>query len=998
MKLRTIHIYGFGKFENKTFENFSPNLQVIYGDNEAGKSTIMSFIRCMLFGFPTKGQSEYRYVPKTHSKYGGKLIVELEDGEIIQIERTYGKATGDVTVQFSDGTIGGEETLGELLGGLDRQTFQNIFSCDLTGLQNLENINEEMLNRYLFEAGTTGGSGLSHVEQELDKKLSELFKPSGRKPTLNQQLFELEKVKERLEDWKQKNETYNNLLGQKGKIKLELEELYTDKKNYEAEKHLLEKKKQLLPLVNEQKSLEHQLKELPSYAPFPEDGVQRLEKWKSQIVLLKGEWNELKNRCSNIDREIEDLDLNENLLNNGGKVEALKERESMVQNKKEALRSYKTEINTLEEKINRSIGKLGEEWSEEDLLETDTSFAAKEQLKELLSSKVKLEQRKEFLDHSLMKAREELEEAEQEGNQLREDLLSDQEYSEKEEAVQKWDSVKNREERIHVLTREIQLEELNRSSGGKKESSFLPMYLLIGFGVISISFLFLSGEWIFAAVTMFLLVLGSLLFYKASQQNPSVDSGADLKALDRKREELTRLKSIHHKDEDNLEQDARNALYLLELHEKASFQYGHAKERIKRLARNYDQEAEKYDEWEIEYHTNENKLMAWIHSYRFPVSFPSASLIEGFELIERAKEEIKQRDHMIKKAGVLEEYLAKEENELKELCDQFAIVYRGTDVSLAMLWQKYQGELDKRKQLEYLSERRRDVMESLGTVEQKISTCQSAIEELLDEAACSDEDSFRLKGNTREGAIKLQQQLTLIKHQMRMSGYSGEFIKSIASSENQTQQEIDLQVANVKTKLTQLTEREKEMNRLAAENNHKMESLLEGENYVDALHEYHQSQSRFQQGAYEWAVYAVAKDMLGRAKSNYQQERLPIVLEKAEEYFSYITEGKYTRLYQPAGDRGFTIERMDGIVFSPKELSRGTREQLYLSIRLALAGSFSKKYPILLDDLLVNFDRLRSSQTRRLIQKVSEEHQVLFFTCHPYNLDSFEKEELLHLV
>ena len=76
MKIKEIKVYGYGKLENiviKQIENFT----VFYGENEAGKSTIMSFIHSILFGFPTKQQSELRYEPKFHSKYGGQLIVDF---------------------------------------------------------------------------------------------------------------------------------------------------------------------------------------------------------------------------------------------------------------------------------------------------------------------------------------------------------------------------------------------------------------------------------------------------------------------------------------------------------------------------------------------------------------------------------------------------------------------------------------------------------------------------------------------------------------------------------------------------------------------------------------------------------------------------------------------------------------------------------------------------------------------------------------------------------
>ena len=72
MQIKSLHIYGFGKFIDYRIEDLA-SLQVIYGENEAGKSTIMAFIHCILFGFPSRQQAILRYEPKAHSAYGGKI-------------------------------------------------------------------------------------------------------------------------------------------------------------------------------------------------------------------------------------------------------------------------------------------------------------------------------------------------------------------------------------------------------------------------------------------------------------------------------------------------------------------------------------------------------------------------------------------------------------------------------------------------------------------------------------------------------------------------------------------------------------------------------------------------------------------------------------------------------------------------------------------------------------------------------------------------------------
>src|SRR4051812_11378007 len=126
MRITEIYIYGYGKFEDVKFSNLHSH-QVFYGENEAGKSTIMSFIHSILFGFPTKQQIELRYEPKKGAKYGGQLTVFFPgEGKTI-IERGKGKKNWGVSVHIENGRIGGGENFYELLYFYVKRLFLYIF-------------------------------------------------------------------------------------------------------------------------------------------------------------------------------------------------------------------------------------------------------------------------------------------------------------------------------------------------------------------------------------------------------------------------------------------------------------------------------------------------------------------------------------------------------------------------------------------------------------------------------------------------------------------------------------------------------------------------------------------------------------------------------------------------------------------------------------------------------------------------------------------------------
>jgi len=131
VKIEQLIIYGFGKHENVTVE-LGSGMNVLYGLNEAGKTTIQQFILHVLFGFPQRNSATLRYEPKMGGKYGGKIELLDDVYGRCSIERVRGKSAGDVTVHFEDGTSGGEEALKDLLRHYDRASFESIFSFSLS--------------------------------------------------------------------------------------------------------------------------------------------------------------------------------------------------------------------------------------------------------------------------------------------------------------------------------------------------------------------------------------------------------------------------------------------------------------------------------------------------------------------------------------------------------------------------------------------------------------------------------------------------------------------------------------------------------------------------------------------------------------------------------------------------------------------------------------------------------------------------------------------------
>lgn len=138
-----------------------------------------------------------------------------------------------------------------------------------------------------------------------------------------------------------------------------------------------------------------------------------------------------------------------------------------------------------------------------------------------------------------------------------------------------------------------------------------------------------------------------------------------------------------------------------------------------------------------------------------------------------------------------------------------------------------------------------------------------------------------------------------------------------------------------------------------------------------------------------WSVLALAEKLLRDSITRFERENQPELLERASVLFSEMTLGGFVRVRRHL-DRNLWVERQSGVEASPEQLSTGTREQLFLAIRLAYVDQYRKSaeaLPIVLDDVLVNFDAPRARATLEALARFGRDVQVLLFTCHDHVVD-----------
>jgi uncharacterized protein YhaN len=135
-----------------------------------------------------------------------------------------------------------------------------------------------------------------------------------------------------------------------------------------------------------------------------------------------------------------------------------------------------------------------------------------------------------------------------------------------------------------------------------------------------------------------------------------------------------------------------------------------------------------------------------------------------------------------------------------------------------------------------------------------------------------------------------------------------------------------------------------------------------------------------------YLVARLAGELIAAARARFEHLHRPAVIAAAERLFVEWTGGEYAGLVVPFGERVHGARRADdGSLVRPSQLSRGTREQLYLAFRLGLIEHYATRaepLPIVMDEVLVNFDPERAERVGRSVRDLGSRHQVLYLTCH----------------
>ena len=987
--INEIHIYGYGKLENFQVGNLA-DLTIFFGENEAGKSTIMSFIHSVLFGFPTKQQSELRYEPKNLAKYGGRLMVTFASGKAV-IERVKGKATGDVNVRLEDGRIGGEELLKELLSNMDKSLFQSIFSFNLHGLQNVQQMKNEDLGKFLFSTGTLGTDRLLMTETTLQKHLDSVYKPNGKKPYLNEKILELKSLHQELKRAEQHNDQYWQYLNEKDSLEERITNVHNESLQQQSQFSKLQEWKRVLPTIREKQGLKKEFSQVAD-CEFPIDGLTRFEEVKRQLNLCVNKITILATRINELEQEIKNSATNSKLLENELAIFTAVENLPLY----EQLKQESNQINLTLKEINDEIFGLQQKLhlpiDESRVLASNTSVFMKEKAVDAGMKEKRLKEKKRELDEQFQQTKQELEEFEVRINQLRESFLSETRRADlieqkglAENRMNHERELKEVREQIRKLTN-LQQQEAKQEKVQQKQSLFQLVVLSSIFVLLAV-WSFIGQQWGILAVAIAGL-LYSIIFRKKKVVAKTNDLQNEITELS------TKEKALASKLNHSSFQDALNITQQLEEDQRLREHHGIVKIKWEQKNEQYEKILMTYEKWEQESHFHHKYLIDLGKGLGIPKDIALTFIQEAFLLIEKLKTAYLEKKKITERQRLLQSELVQIESRIQNLASQFlpneAFHIHNSAYLLKQELKKHQerqiyNQENSKKLLDLQEEHKQYRLEMEQLTQEKTQLFQHALVE--------SEADFRQKAEACDRRGWVVQRLKEIERQLAISALSEADQMELQAIGDPEQRLNRLQIEQGDTQKLLM-----DLQDQIAKVKYQIELLEDGGTYAELLHLYKLKQSELNEEAKEWSKYAIAKDLLSKAVEQYKEQRLPKMIEHAENFLRYLTDDHYIRIHTQKEGNGFLIESHDHILFEPNELSQATSEQIYVSLRLALATTLYEKYqfPIIIDDSFVNFDQNRTKKVIKLLSELTG-HQILFFTCHQHLLEFFQKGKVIDM-
>lgn len=1087
MKIVELHIDGFGKLRNQTLQMECP-LVLVYGPNEAGKSTLTNFIRAMLFGFSPRGtaieRNAERYEPIFGGSFGGTITLIDDEQRRVLIERAGGasgnRSSGKVKITFPDGSIGDEQALQELqelLGGISSELFRTLFAFGLSELQELRTLQKDEIGSFLYSAGLgISPSVLFEGERKLNARLDQLYKPRGKNQEMNARF-------KALEAWETAIRQSKQSIGEYDRIKEK--EQHTEKQigQKEAERsRLLEQLAWHEACLKARepwtrlRAVQAELAELPEWTEFPEDAVLQWESLQAEHDRTIREWEQNALKLGQLDDMLEQLRPDDRLIDSKPHVETLLERISEYEADQRAAHEWRAELAQVERELERTLRLIDPGWDEDGLDRFSVSAATREELMQWSRRFEELEAEKGQIAAEERPLAREREQIEEELRQLDERLMA-VETPVSTQDVDGWEDPQSDlnllarqygeykrlvQERAHLLERmeDAQIQQalakrFTQAHASGRRGWTIGAALTLALGLAASLFLLLQTDDGYATAAILLIASAGLfaalwmvgrrtgsgkanrrpnsarrtqsssagLFDQDVHQAAIASLSQKLEAVEKQLNDLQRKlehdtrrlarllaanpakpamsePSLQHADWpalqhvletelDAWERAAREWQTKREARQREQLQVNELQQRLARIEQQQERLRASGQACQQALADVQAAWTAWLKRHGFTMPLSPNAVQGSLALVEQGHSLLHQRRRLAARLAAAEQTAAAYEAAAAGLLGEAAA--RDPVLGVKRRGEALAQELRKQEEAARAEDARRAALLEAQTLRQRLDGLQLRMKELL--AAAHAESEVELRAHARLFARRAElegEQRYLLPALHALVG-SDRMPQLDAMLTEHGEAELVLRVDELKERLAELTREANELRDLRGRLAGEAAKLEQGAAHSDALQRREEELAALQHLGREYTVHALALHLLRSAREMYERERQPGVLRRASEYFAQMTNGRFSGIRVPfAAERRLEAVEPNGRGVDTAYLSRGTAEQLYLAMRFALAEEYGARVqlPLVMDDILVNFDEERMQSCLKVLERLSERHQIILFTCHRHIRDA----------
>ena len=1023
MRLEEFYLDGFGRFHQQTIGVSKP-VTVFYGPNETGKSTLLAFIRAILFGFPTRFNSHYP--PFAGGKHGGRIRLSSDDGNAYVIERFAGRS-GGLRVDTPNGPVADADTvLRQLTGSASSDLFKTVFAFSLDELQEAALLQDSSI----YSAGQ-GAPKLPSLRKKLGEAKSHIYVNRGTTQEVPKLLNMLKSVDENLKSAEDNSSRFGELSARKSAIGLELQAADNDISMMNARRAEIDNLVDGWDDWLELSRCETQLQAMPQFERFPEDPIARLDYFEARMQQAREARDEAVEQLRRAGDAASVVISNEGLLDDRGRIEAIHRDRGSFDDSVRDLPERKAELQGQEADFATHLDDLGHEWGEAELLAFDTSLVGRNQVdnwKQRISesreraqrAQSRLEQERRTLQGQQSESQEALEKLPPEpplsaiALAERQDLLraARGRLAEYERAHQSHESLRGQHNAL-IATREVAEKEWGRPNFRLLVLLGVAGGALFGAGIVigedALPLGIVGG--------LVLLVVAAVLWH-TGRSAPATAPSAVASALGQQTTDAESAATVARQlllesaaalsldgqpnaaaldsEEARLE-SARNTLDI----------WHAAKSRVEETSRRQRTQEQWVETADQDHTAAETSLQGaqqewrhWLRERSVAETLTADSMHDFRARVETARISLERVNGMRHRVAAIEEDIEQFRERVEPLADAHGIVLdpddrqqpaSAADVLISRLDEVRVGI--ERRQLA-LGQKE----EAQRLVEGQVKRLQSAerdTSDLLASGGTNDPEEFRRRARQHGERLELERQRDEHRRSLeRLSGPGDKFDAFCKSLANADPNELREEAKGLSGDLADLDENRNMLREERGGIDITLAQLTSEEESSELRLRRTTLLEQLKEKAREWSRLTIAEALLTRTQQRFELDRQPAVIKHAEHFFSGFTAQRYKRLFAPIGEQTITVTDSTGDTKQPGELSRGTREQLYLALRFGLIrefgdGEHAERLPIVVDEVLVNFDSERARLATESFTELSQTNQVLVFTCHPATADMF---------